>query len=920
MAATGIAAAAAAGGGAAAGTLTIGQIAAIAAIAATATYASQSMARRQAQVAERKAGTEGPQLASFRSSSAPRQIIYGTARTGGPLAYMSTTFGNNFLLMDVMLAGHECASIDEVWLDDYPLTLTSMVTGWGYAARTEWQDSGDPDAPVAVTVVENAGMTTPVWVEASAGRYNVRDGIILFGCELEKLGHEGQGASDLFLACAPPGHWTAQHRLRGICHVPLAFAWAPDAFQSGPPNPTFVVSGKKLYDPRLDSTRSGGSGSHRSDDDSTWAHSSNSALCLLDYLLDTRLGLGAATTEIDFPSFMDAADICDETVTLASGGTELRYTTNGVLRTDDTHENNIGSLLSAMEGKLVYSGGKFRLYAGAFSSSVQTFTEDDLRGPITIQTQQERAKIVNGVRGVFSSPDNNWQVTDYPPVTSSTYYAADQNERIWMDLPLPMTTSATTAQRLAKIAMERSRRQIVVQMPAKLTALNVLPGETVALTFTRYGWSAKTFTVDELRLVTEEDENGEPRYGVDLVLREIDSNVFVWTSSEEASLPAAPTTELPNPFDVRPPSSIEVSETLYVARAPVVQSRATIAWGPSQDAFVRTYRPRYKLHSASVWTTLPDTNGSSADILDLVPGDYDFAVAAVNSAGNLSAYVQTRQTLYGLLTPPAALSGLTIQTAGGLAILTWSPSTDVDVLVGGRIEVRHSNATTGAVWSTATPIGAAYPGSAALAVLPLKAGTYLVRPYDSSEMAGTASSVTTDGATALTYSSLSTLTEDTAFSGSKTSTVVSASKLKLDAVGDWDSASSVDAIVDVDGLGGIAGTGSYAFATTMDLGSSKRVRLQSRVVATVVAVLDRVDSRNQTMDSWATFDGTDGDECEAWVECRHSPDNATWSSWERLDASEAQDRYFQFRAQLRSYSADYNIEISELRASAAEIV
>jgi type II secretory pathway pseudopilin PulG len=901
MAVAGVAAVAAAIGQSAAAGWVIS-----AAIAAVATYASQSMARRQAEKAERAAGVQGPSLASFRSSSAPRQIIYGKCRTGGPVAYVGTTSDskNNHLCVDVMLAGHECTAIDEVWLDEYRVTLTGPVNrNFDGRSYYVWQNSGSPDDPATtVEVVDYPGTATSLYTDAVGGRYNVRNGVELFFCELSNLGTANQAVSPLMFATTN-GQWRESHRLRGICHVPMGFAWAPDAFQSGPPNATFVVRGKKVYDPRTETT----------------GYSNNSALCLLDYLLDTRLGLGASLSEIDTASFIAAADICDQSVTKADGSTEARYTTNGVLLTDATHEDNILSLLSAMDGKLVYSGGYFRLYAGASLASAATFTEDDLRGPITIQTQQERSKIVNAVRGTFSAPENNWQPTDYPPVTSATYYAADQNEWIWMDLPQPMTTSAATAQRLAKIAMERSRRQIVVQLPAKLTALKVLPGETIALTFSRYGWTAKTFTVDELRLVTEEDDNGQPRYGVDLVLREVDANIWTWTTANEEQLPPAPTTTLPNPFTVLPPSSLDVAEALFVARAPVVQSKVTVSLGPSQDRFVTSYRVRYRSVAASEWAYLPAFTGPATEVVGLAPGSYIFSAAAVNVYANESPYIERRVSLSGLSAPPVALDDLTIQTAGGLAILTWTQSEDQDVFWGGWIEIRHSNATSGASWTTASPIGAPYPGSAALAVLPLKAGTYLVRPYDSSGMAGPTSSVVTDGATALTYTSLTTLTEDTAFSGSKTNCVVASSKLKLDASGNIDSATDFDAILDMDGLGGIYPTGSYAFATTMDLGAVKRVRLAGRIVVQVFAVLDRVDSRNPNMDDWYTFDGTDGSECEAWIEARHSANNSTWSDWQRCDATEGNDRYWQFRCQLRSNNADYNIEVSELRASASEI-
>src|SRR3546814_10333437 len=78
-------------------------------------------------------------------------------------------------------------------------------------------------------------------------------------------------------------------------------------------------------------------------------------------------------------------------------------------------------------------------------------------------------------------------------VTNATYLAEDNDERIWKDIDLPFTTSAATAQRLAKIDLERARQQMTTVWPCKLTAMRVQAGEVVKLTNSRFGWSEKPF-------------------------------------------------------------------------------------------------------------------------------------------------------------------------------------------------------------------------------------------------------------------------------------------------------------------------------------------------------------------------------------------------------------------------------------------
>jgi hypothetical protein len=70
--------------------------------------------------------------------------------------------------------------------------------------------------------------------------------------------------------------WTTAHRLRGIAYMYAQLKFNSDAFPQGLPNISAVIEGKKVFDPRT----------------STTAYSNNAALCIRDYLTDTRYGLG----------------------------------------------------------------------------------------------------------------------------------------------------------------------------------------------------------------------------------------------------------------------------------------------------------------------------------------------------------------------------------------------------------------------------------------------------------------------------------------------------------------------------------------------------------------------------------------------------------------------------------------------------
>jgi hypothetical protein len=68
------------------------------------------------------------------------------------------------------------------------------------------------------------------------------------------------------------------------------------------------------------------------------------------------------------------------------------------------------TFLDAMAGTLVPPGDKWKIYAGAPVDSVLSITDRDLRGPIKIDTAVSRKDLINGVKGTFISPDNNWQL------------------------------------------------------------------------------------------------------------------------------------------------------------------------------------------------------------------------------------------------------------------------------------------------------------------------------------------------------------------------------------------------------------------------------------------------------------------------------------------------------------------------------
>ncbi len=303
---------------------------------------------------------------------------------------------------------------------------------------------------------------------------------------------------------------------RDIAYLYVRFEYDPEVFANGVPLITAVVEGKKVYDPRT----------------ATTAYSDNAALCIRDYLVSSY---GLNDQNIDDTVFSAAANTCDELVSLDAGGSEKRYTLNGVVSADTTFGETLQTMMTACAGNLFWGGGKWKLVVGDYIPPTKTLTLDDLRSEISLQTRTNLRDQFNIVQGTFNDASQRWITVDYPSTKQRGeglgFITEDNNVESFLDLPLPFTTSSATAQRLAKLTLFRGREQMTLSADFGLNAFDVEVGEIVSLTLSRYGWTAKEFEVQGWNFFIDSN-TGEIKVG--LVLREISSAAFDWNADETA--------------------------------------------------------------------------------------------------------------------------------------------------------------------------------------------------------------------------------------------------------------------------------------------------------------------------------------------------------------------------------------------------
>lgn len=637
-----------------------------------------------------------------------------------------------------------------------------------------------------------------------------------------------------------------------------------------------------------------------------------------------------------------AADLADAragtaiTLTDAGSGThtlaaisELRYTCDAQYDTASEREAVLRGFAGAMAGRIAFSGGQWRLFAGAWRPpTTPTLDESDLAGPVTVQWRHKRRDLFNAVKGTHVGPDSDWTEDDFPPVVNAFYQTQDNGERRWNDIELPFTASPSMAQRIAKIELERNRQQITFRARFKLTALQLIAADTVGISHARYGWTDKLFEVEEWSFVEADD--GGPALVIDCTLRETAAEVYDWAAGEETARDFAPDSSLEGALEPEIPGAPLVSEALYQGReGGGVKVKAVVTWAPAEDAFRRRYELDFKLSSETDWMPGPRVAPDilTAEVLDLEAGLYDFRVRMVNSLEVASAYSETLGfEILGLSAIPADMTGLTVSAIGGLALMRFDQHPDLDVRVGGEIHWRHSPLLAGALWTESTSIGEATPGQDTVATLPLKRGTYLAKARDSSKLfSANAASAVSKAGSAVSFSGLAQVNEHPDFLGAKSGVVAQDGFLFLAGAGLVDAIPDWDAVPSIDSFGGVASAGTYSFADMIDLASVKAVRLKSTQAVGVFQPQDLFDDRSDPMDSWENFDGADaGAVADSVIYAQETDDDPaaspTWSDWQRLDLAEFEARGFRFEARLSTSDPAYNIRVSQITIDAEEVI
>jgi hypothetical protein len=369
-----------------------------------------------------------------------------------------------------------------------------------------------------------------------------------------------------------------------------------------------------------------------------------------------------------------------------------------------------------------------------------------------------------------------------------------------------------------------------------------------------------------------------------------------------------------------PPTSPKAVEKFYAsndkAKVKIILSWAAIKGIPQ-------YKVRYRAGDDNweqVVVTKPD-----AEILDTRAANYTFEIYAINSLGRQSSdFTEFNFAAVGKTAVPASVQNLSFERINAnTGRLRWDASTEIDVINGGKVHIRHSSLTDGTgTWSNSVDLIEAVAGNSTEASIPAVEGEVLVKFEDDGGRQSTnETSVIIDFPDALGEYTIQVRREDQdtpPFQGTKTDCFYSSEydALTIDGDADIDNEADVDLIPNFDFLGNVLSSATYNFTNTLDLESVFSVDLQRRFVTRGFLPADLIDNRVALIDTWDNFDGDVIDSVNAVLELRRTDDNPsatpTWSAWQPFVNGTFRGRAFQFRAQLESSSVDQNILIDEL--------
>ena len=583
-------------------------------------------------------------MVNISSAVGARELVMGRVRKGGNVFYKASTGSlNRSLYMAIALADHEIDAVEQIYLNDVPVTLDgsgnvtsapwnipSTLSGWvstgggttatlpatyvpGTATATALPVGAGPRSEDVVCSVSVVGLTATTNLPNAAVSYQYTTPNYYLRI-IAHLGGAGQTV-DTGMNAAFPSDWPSTHTVEGVAYLAVQAFYSETAFPNGLPNITAVIRGAKLYDPRTTLT--------------IW--SQNPALMMRHVYSHPKFGKATVTAAED-TRFIAAANACDTSTVYTVGGVAQTarplYQSAIVAPFGTAARSLLDDLAQAMGGSWAFAGGEMYLKPGTYTASVMTLTDADLavvqrtgasesQSPVKISTHRERANKFNTVKATIWDSGQDYKQITLTPLVGSALVTRDGAELV-QEVSYPAVGYAPQALHIAGVMMRDARDPLMIEAPFKLKAYPLELFDTVSLTLSRYGWTAKTFMVLG-RTFTSDGS-------LMLSLKETTAAIVTMDAGFSAQ-GFASNTNLPAPGTTAPVPALAVTSgtaDLLKQKDGTIVSRMRVSWSQVPDAAVvaqGTVEVQYRRELENgAWTSMvvpgAETQAIATDVQD----------------------------------------------------------------------------------------------------------------------------------------------------------------------------------------------------------------------------------------------------------------------------------------------------------------
>lgn len=304
-----------------------------------------------------------------------------------------------------------------------------------------------------------------------------------------RLGQRPDTALTAPLQANPTG-WSSSHRLSSVAAIAWNHKFDKDGkiYASGLPTRGVVAKWALCYDPRKDSTRPGGSGSHRLGIETTYEWSENPALHAGTYAYGRFvngkrvIGVGLPDEGIDWEGVAAWANDCQ-----ANGWRMFGFVFEGAADDAQRRWQNLRDICIAGGGEPLFSGAVLGFHWHRPRVPLDTVTEADLaEGPQEVTAMKSWRDRLNTVRPRYTSPAHNWSLVQAQQVQVASYLAEDGEERA-EDIPFNFVKDVNQAAQLAAYWLTNSRELSPITLTLMPRLRNYRPGECLRLQLPELG-------------------------------------------------------------------------------------------------------------------------------------------------------------------------------------------------------------------------------------------------------------------------------------------------------------------------------------------------------------------------------------------------------------------------------------------------